>query len=201
LLSVPIIFIAAKCPYLGENKSFEGCHLIVVPGTILNQWVSEIRIFLNPKAFDLFTYQSGEDFREDFWSESGSFAQSKQPRANRIILATHSVCIAIFASSGRLLFVQALSQEFKLLFLQLSSSKKELPWRKPRRVATYDSMVQKTIFGLNFLSVTIDEAHEFRNVGLKHSAALEILRNAQMRLIMTATPLQTSTKARSNFPF
>jgi hypothetical protein len=47
------------------------------------------------------------------------------------------------------------------------------------------------------LTVTIDEAHEFRNPGVKHSAALSILQKAKIRLIMTATPLLTSTKVRS----
>jgi hypothetical protein len=54
--------------------------------------------------------------------------------------------------------------------------------------------VKKTLFGLQYLSVTIDEAHEFRNVGPKHSAALCILELATVRLALTATPLQTSTK-------
>jgi superfamily II DNA or RNA helicase len=62
----------------------------------------------------------------------------------------------------------------------------------------YDSIVRQTLFQLKFLSVIIDEAHEFRNVGPKHSSALEILQNATIRMLMTATPLQTSTKVRSN---
>jgi hypothetical protein len=85
--------VTAGCPYLGESGSIPNApHLIIVPGTVLSQWASEIRIFLNPKAFDLFMYQTGEQFRKDFWSDSGPFAQSKQPRANKIILAPHSVC-------------------------------------------------------------------------------------------------------------
>jgi len=84
---------AAERPYLGESDTIpDDCHLILVPGTVLNQWASEIRIFLNPKAFDLFLYQTGADFRENFWSESGPFAQSNQPPSNKIILAPHSVC-------------------------------------------------------------------------------------------------------------
>ncbi len=92
LPTVPTPSTAAERPYLGGSISIPNdCHLIIVPGTILSQWASEIRIFLNPKAFDLFIYTSGEDFRDDFWSESGPFTRSKQPTANKIILATHSV--------------------------------------------------------------------------------------------------------------
>jgi len=84
--------VAAELPYLGESHSIPNdTHLIVVPGTVLSQWASEIRIFLNPKAFDLFVYQTGQGFRDEFWSPSGPFAQSNQPGANKIILAPHSV--------------------------------------------------------------------------------------------------------------
>lgn len=107
--------------------------------------------------------------------------------------------ITIFVPSGCLLFLQALLQDYHLLFRQVKSSSKELPWRKPTPVIGYDSIVGRTLFGLDFLSVTIDEAHEFRNVGAKHSAALAIVERAKVRLIMTATPLQTSTKVRSQY--
>jgi len=58
----------------------------------------------------------------------------------------------------------------------------------------YDSLIKHTLFGIRYLLVVIDEAHEFRNVGPKHSAALTIVGQSKARLIMTATPLQTSTK-------
>jgi TATA-binding protein-associated factor len=79
----------------------------------------------------------------------------------------------------------------------LKGSPKELPWKRQKRLLKYDSVVNETLFGLDYLSVTIDEAHEFRNVGPKNLAALSILEKANARLIMTATPLQTSTKVSS----
>lgn len=106
LHSVPTLSTADEHPYLGSSKSIpHKCHLFVVPGTIVNQWASEIRIFLNPKAFDLFIYVSRQDFRDDFWSESGPFTRSNQPGANRIILATHSVSRCHFDLSGGLFFL------------------------------------------------------------------------------------------------
>ena len=102
--------------------------------------------------------------------------------------------ILFFGPYSGLLCAQALSQDFHHLFLTPKASSKELPGRNPKQVLNYDSLVKKTLFGLKFLSVTIDEAHEFRNVGGKHSAALAILDKARARLIMSATPLQTSTK-------
>jgi hypothetical protein len=94
-----MVSTTAAYPYLGESKTIPNLpHLVIVPGTILEQWKSVMRIFLNPKAFDLFVYTTGQPFRQEFWSESGPFAQSKQPHANRIILATHSVCPCYFFS-------------------------------------------------------------------------------------------------------
>ncbi|RXW12649.1 hypothetical protein EST38_g13204 [Candolleomyces aberdarensis] len=46
----------------------------------------------------------------------------------------------------------------------------------------------------NYLTVAIDEAQGLRNPGAKHLSALRILEQASVRLILTATPLQTSTK-------
>ncbi|TFK58083.1 hypothetical protein BDN72DRAFT_720003, partial [Pluteus cervinus] len=68
------------------------------------------------------------------------------------------------------------------------------PWAKCRRLPSYDSVVKTTLFGQHYLATVVDEAHAFRNVGAKHIAALEVLGQSVLRLIMTATPLQTSTK-------
>jgi len=54
--------------------------------------------------------------------------------------------------------------------------------------------VNSTLFSQKYLSLVLDEAHEFRNIGAKHSAALAIVGQATLPLIMTATPLLTSTK-------
>jgi hypothetical protein len=62
------------------------------------------------------------------------------------------------------------------------------------RMPTYDTTVRNTLYGQQYLSVTFDEVQGFRNIGVKHSAALELMKLVIFRLIMTATPLQTSTK-------
>jgi hypothetical protein len=89
-------------------------------------------------------------------------------------------------------------QDKNLLFSMRKTSPRELPWDKLKRNATYDQTVKKTLFGLEYLSATIDEAHEYRNVGPKHLGALAILKQAKIRIAMTATPLQTSTKVSTN---
>lgn len=62
----------------------------------------------------------------------------------------------------------------------------DLPAKKPNNPP-------KTLFDHSYYSVTIDEAHLFRN-SPKHFAALALVQCAKLRLILTATPLHTSTK-------
>lgn len=88
---------------------------------------------------------------------------------------------------------QAVQQDFKDCYSTLRRSGKDsLPWRieKPRKPT------DNTLYGLRYLTTTIDEAHLYRNQGARHLAAITLLQHTRLRLIMTATPLQTSTKVR-----
>lgn len=81
-------------PYLGKNETLP-CypHLIVVAGTLLSQWESELKILIKPQAFDIFTYPSGKKFHKNFWSPKGPFHSSNHPMSNRIIIASYTVGI------------------------------------------------------------------------------------------------------------
>jgi TATA-binding protein-associated factor len=82
---------AVQNPYLGEIKSLPLLpHLIVVPGTILGQWESELRVIFKPGTVDIFVYESGKDAQEKFWDSSSAFSKSLHS-ANRIVIASHSV--------------------------------------------------------------------------------------------------------------
>jgi SNF2-related domain len=77
-----------------------------------------------------------------------------------------------------------------------------LPWENPTRLPNYDSRLPNTLFGHRWMTCVIDEAQGVRNIGRKHFAALTLLNQAHVRLILTATPLQTSTKVcRDPVPF
>lgn len=73
----------------------------------------------------------------------------------------------------------------------------KLPWAEPHRLATYDALLGNTLYGQEYLSITLDEAQGYRNSGAKHSAAIGVLKKGKVRMIMSATPLQTSTKVNS----
>lgn len=66
-----------------------------------------------------------------------------------------------------------------------------MPWEHPEQLDDYDDVVGKTLYGQQWLTIVFDEAQGSRNYGAKHSAALLILERCKIRLILTATPLQT----------
>ncbi|TFK59812.1 hypothetical protein BDN72DRAFT_780239 [Pluteus cervinus] len=176
---IPLPPLFALAPFLREyNQLPDFPHLIIVPGTLLVQWELELKGVGKPAAFDLFVYKANRDFHKAFWAEGGPWALSEQPMFRRIILASHS----------------ALLQDFAELYVGGKQKSADKPWMRPERLPSYDVELKTTLFQLKFLSVVIDEAHEFRNLGTKHSAALVILGRSVMRMVMTATPLQTSTR-------
>ena len=76
----------------------------------------------------------------------------------------------------------------------------DLPWALPALLPNVlPERLARSLFGQCFLSGVIDEAHNYRNSGLKHTAVLTILDKCIIRMPLTATPLQTSTKV-SNCP-
>jgi TATA-binding protein-associated factor len=86
---------------------------------------------------------------------------------------------------------QALFRDMSVSYVNLSGKRKNpRPWDMPKPKGS----LENTIFGEKFLTVVIDEAHYMRNKGNKHTAALCLLQQATVRVIMTATPLHTSPK-------
>lgn len=76
-----------------------------------------------------------------------------------------------------------------------STAPKALPWALPEAVpGSEKKRLENTLYRQKYLTVIFDEAQMARNPGPKHSSALLLLNQANVRLILTATPLQTSTK-------
>ncbi|GLB36948.1 putative aortic smooth muscle cell differentiation [Lyophyllum shimeji] len=167
--------IIEEYPYLaGKEKIPSLPHLIVCPGTLVAQWVNEIKTFLVPRGVDIFVYDSQTNAAE-FWGPDGPLARSKHKPHNRIVVASHS----------------ALFRDMSDTHVESKKAKRTArPWDSPKAKRSLD----RTIFGHQFLTVIVDEAHNMRNAGRKHTAALRLLQQATVRLIMTATPLHTSSK-------
>ncbi|RXW13276.1 hypothetical protein EST38_g12578 [Candolleomyces aberdarensis] len=112
-----------------------------------------------------------------FWGPDGPIASSKYEPFQTIILAPHS----------------ALTQDFNLLYTS-KRAKNLKPWDHPEPRPDYSVNKLKTLFHPEYAVAVLDESQNFRNNGAKHSAALRVLEQANIRIILTATPLQTSTK-------
>ncbi|RXW14683.1 hypothetical protein EST38_g11168 [Candolleomyces aberdarensis] len=164
--------------YLKGSKTVPSLpHLVVVPGTLIRQWEHEIQCFFKKGSVDIFIYGTRFADHEVFWSQDGVVYSSNQPPSHRIILTSQS----------------ALQQDFNSLY-SYQSKLLDLPWDYPEPVFEYKRRLPSTLFGQNFLSVTIDEAQGVKNTGPKHTSALRILDQALVRIVLTATPLHTSTK-------
>ncbi|KAJ2914050.1 hypothetical protein MD484_g6375, partial [Candolleomyces efflorescens] len=175
-LSLPPL--ARELPYLKDSSSIPNLpHLVVMPGTLLRQWEHELQCFYKSKSVDILIYGTTPEEHADFWRPDGIYHSSRLPPSHRIILASHS----------------ALQRDFTGLYTSNRGSR-DLPWEHPERTPKYNELLPHTVFGHEYLTVTLDEAQGLRNVGQRHSAALRILEQAAARIILTATPLQTSTK-------
>jgi hypothetical protein len=84
-------------------------------------------------------------------------------------------------------------QDFSYLYEKTRPSQ-ALPWDLPEQRGSFEKRVSETLFGRRWATCIFDEAQGARNIGPKHFAALAILSISLIRLILTATPLQTSTK-------
>ncbi|KAJ4463203.1 P-loop containing nucleoside triphosphate hydrolase protein [Lentinula lateritia] len=151
-------------------------HLIITPGTLRSQWCNEIQTLFRPRSIDIFFYDCPKTGNAAFWSPTGAFYSSKQEPQNRIILTTHSSLQNDYSRISR----QSLERGV------LTSR----PWQLPEQ--THDG--SGTLFHQKFLTVTIDEAHEMRNVGFKYFAGMRALQLGTVKLVLTATPLLTSPK-------
>ncbi|KAF9447919.1 hypothetical protein P691DRAFT_670489 [Macrolepiota fuliginosa MF-IS2] len=166
--------ILMKRRYLfGRNRVPSLPHLIVCPGTLTGQWVSELKILFKPKMVDILVYDSQTD-SDQFWGPDGPLSSTNHDIHNCIVVATHS----------------ALFNDMKRTHKVPTRGKNTRPWDIPE----LKTSLANTIFGRDFLTITIDEAHHMRNTGNKHTAALRLLQQAKVRLIMTATPLHTAPK-------
>ncbi|TFK17541.1 hypothetical protein FA15DRAFT_734316 [Coprinopsis marcescibilis] len=175
---LPMPAIVCERPFLkGSNKVPNHAHLIVVPGTLIRQTEHELRSFFKPKSVDILIYPSGVKAHAEFFKPGGVWNSSNHDPSFRIIIASQS----------------ALKQDYSALYTSVRSPK-GLPWDPCSRASGYDTRVNSTLYGLEFLTVTWDEAQGLRNTGTMHLSALLILEQAMVRMILTATPIQTSIK-------
>jgi hypothetical protein len=84
---------------------------------------------------------------------------------------------------------QAIASDFRRCHF-INKDKSRKPWQIPREKANLEG----TIFGLQYSTCIIDEAHHLRNVGALYWAGICLRQRSATTLMLTATPLQTGPK-------
>lgn len=90
---IPHRFHPGALQYLGDSRDIPDLPtLILVPGTVLSQWLGEIYTLLRRHSVDIFIYPTSKAGRQAYWEKDGVFEQSKHLRRHRIVVASQSVC-------------------------------------------------------------------------------------------------------------
>lgn len=100
-LSVSSFFSSCRCqltifperrPFLGDHELPPNLpHLVVVPGTLLAQWVTELKTFFRMRVVDILVYPTKRADHAKFWAPDGPYESSIHDPSRRIIVASHSV--------------------------------------------------------------------------------------------------------------
>jgi SNF2 family DNA or RNA helicase len=74
------------------GKVPEAPHLIIVPNSLMEQWIREIKVFFNKKKVDIYQLPGTEEEIEKFFLDKKSpWVMSATPPPARIVLIMHSV--------------------------------------------------------------------------------------------------------------
>ena len=76
----------------GDSTTIENLpHLVIVPGTTLEQWQNEFKVFFQPQSLKIICHPTSWKSMEKFWGPQGPLAQSRCHLAKVIVLMPHSV--------------------------------------------------------------------------------------------------------------
>lgn len=83
----------------GEAKIPDAPHLIIVPNSLMEQWIREIKVFFNKKSVEIYQLPGTEEEIEKFFGDVKSpWVESKTPLPLRIVLIMQSVsCSSSFS--------------------------------------------------------------------------------------------------------
>ncbi|KAJ8586214.1 hypothetical protein M405DRAFT_864785 [Rhizopogon salebrosus TDB-379] len=177
--SLTNIALSETRPFFAGQASIPNLpHVIIVLGSLIAQWCSELRTFFAARSIEIYFYPTAEKEFDAFWT--GHWAQSKVPLIHRIILVPHSV----MTTAGKCF-------DTRKGRAGGNAKKASDDKRKVRNPPLEKSCLWSKH---DFLTVVVDEAHEFRNINGNFYAILEVCKRAVVKIAMTATPLYTSPK-------
>ncbi|KAG2361110.1 P-loop containing nucleoside triphosphate hydrolase protein [Suillus spraguei] len=167
-------------PILAEHPFFAGLdaipnlpHVIIVPNSLNSQWFSELRTFFAPKALEVYNYPTAENEFGDFFNSA--WAKSSTPLIHCIILVNHSVML----TSGKVFDTHKGVAGHNSN--KVSDDTRSLKLRKQAAKCLW--------VGQKFLTVSVDEVHDMRNLTAQFYATLEVTRASIVKLLASGTPL------------
>ncbi|KAJ3791981.1 P-loop containing nucleoside triphosphate hydrolase protein, partial [Lentinula aff. detonsa] len=142
----------------------DASHLIVVPTNLIDQWASELRRFMNPRAVDLIVVSTNA---KKWQSDLRRLESSPQPRYRRVVLVTHKIVQRMFSLEKLEIVANEVQFEPRLRY--------QLP--------------RHTVFGYSWGSIWVDEVHESRTGKALWRALRALLELCLIKVLMSATPL------------
>ncbi|KAF7965457.1 hypothetical protein HWV62_43479 [Athelia sp. TMB] len=143
--------------------------IIIVPKSVHPQFLGELKRFLDGKIFDIFPYVGSLPSRLTFWDKIWPLSQKAPGQV--ILLAT----------------TPALDSDATHCIT--------LDPKKPSTLSVANLLNERnTMFALDWLFVSMDEAHTIRTMNASFSGFSGLRRKAQFTMAVTATPITTSPR-------
>ncbi|KAF9491153.1 hypothetical protein BDN71DRAFT_1510617 [Pleurotus eryngii] len=169
--------------FMGGNNKLQRktvpnfAHLIIVPLSLVSQWISELHRFFRKAAIDIFVLPNTADAVELFFlSEGSTWNMSSHKYMNRIVICAHPTFTSLTARTFRC------GKDSGLKSIDEIRKRITLP-RPPH-----------SIFDENWCSAWIDEAHLFRGLARGFIGSIALDSRAHVLNCITATPLYTQIR-------
>ncbi|KAG9102129.1 hypothetical protein FS749_015712 [Ceratobasidium sp. UAMH 11750] len=188
-LPPPAFTIEMEKPYFAGLKEVPNLPtLIAVPRTLARQWLDQLETFTQKGSFIILHFSNDHKPIDQYFSDpNGPFRKAMGPNGEN---ASKIIVVAEFS---------ALASEVTRCLLPPSSTLrgqaaklKQAEGQVPKFRTGLD--VSKTIFGIKWNMLALDEIHNLRNSCLTYLASLALAENSHLRIGATATPIFTGPK-------
>jgi len=178
-----------------DNKVPDSPHLIVVPTSLIEQWIREIKVFFDKKKVEIYQLPGTEEEIESFFLDVQSpWVKSETPMPLRIVLITHSVSQSVTMS----LLANSHVQSFASLAGARFKTQEKLGSKPPdseRSIKSASAKRNTTIFTRKWCFLTLDEVHEYRGEKSRQFVgAVAIAKHASATVGVSATPVMSNAK-------
>ncbi|KAF7416476.1 hypothetical protein PC9H_002742 [Pleurotus ostreatus] len=147
-------------------------HLIVVPLSLVAQWKDELYRFFSRGSVDIFQLPNAlGDLQTFFTNPDDAWLQSQQKMINRIVICAHST--------------------FQMMAGEVYIVKKARGGYVDGPRPLVSDNIDKLVFGIQWCTAWIDEAHLFRGAGRGLTGVCQLHECARVTHVITATPLFT----------